>query len=565
MKKYLCLALVLVLVLALFAGCTKSGGNTNAGDGGKIDTNATYPSNPPLDWPQYEASDVGQNILPFDNVVAVTKNLPLTGEKVTYTAWWPLGGFGATYWTNMGEAANMQELENRTNIHIEYSNPSSAELSAAFPLMIASEDYCDMIYSANLYTGGGDKAIEDGVYIRLNELIDQYAPNYTAIRNYTDDARKGTITSAGNIWGFYNICFEHMPGYMGLNIRKDLMDKVGITERPATIDDWDKTLGTMMDALGTEYAIAIPPTGVTRHSAFLSAWDIGSDWFQRDGKVGYGPVEPEFRNYVELMIDWYNKGYLRNDFYAVPPDSYNNDITWQEYGTPGKMVAADGSNVFGSMLANYGDENAFGVAVRQPILKAGDECHIRFDQGVINGDQLAITTACKNPELLVSWVDYRYTYEGYKLLYYGIEGLTYIEDQPHHIFITDHIVNNPDGASPFQYLGKYTASILQCSVSDYTNGWCFLDPAYAEEITVWGQDKCDHNYPNIDLLTAEDGSEFSALYSDIETYINETVPKLIMGSISMDKYDDFVNQIKTMGIDRCIELKQAALDDYNNR
>ena len=562
MKKILCLALALILVLALFAGCNKDDGN-HSGGGAQIDTDATYTPNPPLDWPQYPASDVGQNILPFDNVVTVTKNLPLCGEKATYTAWWPLGGFGAQYWTNMSEAANMQELENRTNIHIEYSHPSSNELSAAFPLMIASEDYCDMIYSANLYTGGGDKAIEDGVYIRLNELIDAYAPNYTAIRNYTDDARKGTITSKGNIWGFYNICFEHMPGYMGLNIRQDYMDKVGITQRPVTIDDWDKTLGTMKDALNTEYAIAIPPTGVTRHSAFLSAWDVGSDWFQRDGKAMYGPAQPEFRNYVELMIDWYNRGLLRNDFYAVAPENYTSVIS-EDYGK-GDYVAVDGQNFFGSMLSRYSD-NAFGIAIRQPVLNRGDESHIRFDQGVINGDQLAITTACKNPELAVSWMDYRYTYEGYLLIYYGVEGLTYVRDGDHHISITDNIINNPDGKSPFSELFKYLATTQTCTLCDYTNGWCFLDPAYAEEITVWMQDKCDHNYPaNLGLLTPEDGAEFAAIYNDIDTYVQETIPKFIIGQISMDKYDDFVSQMYRMNLDRAIELKQIALDDYNNR
>ena len=32
-------------------------------------------------------------------------------------------------------------------------------------------------------------------YIRLNELIEEYAPNYN-VRNYTDEARKMTITNS---------------------------------------------------------------------------------------------------------------------------------------------------------------------------------------------------------------------------------------------------------------------------------------------------------------------------------------------------------------------------------
>jgi len=598
MKKAISLILAVMLILALVAGCTSGGtttttpapdsGSSSGGSTGSTGSTGSSDSTgedkpagtvtedgfvhnyTPLEWPEYPMSDVGQDVLQFD-MIATTKDLPLTDEKVTFTAWWPMGA--NDYRSGYNEAANMQELEARTNIHIEYQHPSTTEMVTAFPLMIASDDYTDMIFYAGLYTGGGDKAIDDGVYLRLNELIEEYAPNYTAIRNYTDEAKKMTISSAGNMAFFYNICKENMPGYMGLNIRKDFMERAGITERPVTIADWDETLGIMLDAIDeAEYAFGLPPTGVTRWSAFLSAWDIGSDWFQRDGVAMYGPNEAEFRNYVELMKSWYDKGYLRTDFYAVPPDNYNNDITWTDYGM-GKLVACDGSNTFGSMVANNSggaSPDGYGLAVRQPVLNEGDEIHIRFDQGVVNkgvssSEMLALTTSCTNPELLTSWVDYRYTFDGYLLLYYGVEGLTYYRTGDYHINITDHIVNNPDGVSPFSYLGKYTAGILQCSVSDYTNGWCFLDPAYAEEIKVWGLDKCDHNFPDIPLLSAADSGEFSSLYADIETYVAETVPKFIIGDLSMDDFDDFQAMLKTMGIDRCIELKQDALDDYNSR
>jgi|GEM_PF-831136 len=385
----------------------------------------------------------------FD-MVEKTKKLPLTEERVTFTAWWPISAGFATVYDNYADYPNMIEMENRTNIHIEYVHPSSSEVTVLFPLMLASEDYCDMIYYAGLYPGGGDKAIEDGVYIRLNELIEKYAPNYNTIRNYTEEARKMTITNSGNIWGFYNICKENMPGYMGLNIRKDYLDRIGYEGRPRTIDDWDHVLGRMLEEIDTlQYALAIPPTGKTQHSAFSSAWDVGSEWYQVNGKVKYGPAEPEYRNYVELMKRWYDKGYLRKDFYSVNPANYNNEVCWQDYGS-GACGATDGANSFGTMLYQFGmstDPNIFVVAVRQPVLKEGDETHLRFDQGVVNpgafnSEQLAITTACKDPALLTSWVDYRYTFDGYMLIYYGIEGLSYKFTDDYYINITENVIMN---------------------------------------------------------------------------------------------------------------------------
>jgi len=578
MKRILCVLLTAALIITLAASC--SGSNTvsspspsasapatdNAGNAGTTPSESGYVYTP-IDWGEYPASDVGQDILKFD-MVGKTKDLPLTDERVTFTAWWPISAGFATKFDNYADYPNMIELENRTNIHIDYYHPSANDVASNFPLMIASGDYADMIYYAGYYTGGGDRAIEDGVYIRLNELIDKYAPNYNAIRNYTDEARKMTITSSGNIWGFYNICKENMPGYMGLNIRKDYLDKMGYEGRPETIEDWDNVLGQMLDQIpGLQYALAIPPTGITRWSGFVSAWDVGSDWYQINGKVKYGPVEPDFRKYVELMKSWYDKGYLDKDFYGIPEADYNGALN-TEYGA-GAMGASDGSNMFGAMLYQFGiaaDPDINIVAVRQPVLNRGDEAKIRFDQGVINGEQLAITTACKNPELLTSWVDYRYTFDGYMLIYYGIEGLTYRMTGDYHINITDNVINNEEGLMGMTALfTNYVASVLQVSLSDYTNGWCFLDPRYADEIKVWAQDRIDYNYPNISFLNAEDAAEFAATFADIETYVKETVPKFIIGSISMDKYDEFVNRIKAMGIDRCIELKQTVLDDFNSR
>lgn len=38
-----------------------------------------------------------------------------------------------------------------------------------------------------------------------------------------------------------------------------------------------------------------------------------------------------------------------------------------------------------------------------------------------------------------------------------------------------------------------------------------------------------------------------------------------MGQMSLDDYDSYRDTLTQMGIDRCIELRQAALDRYNAR
>ena len=53
--------------------------------------------------------------------------------------------------------------------------------------------------------------------------------------------------------------------------------------------------------------------------------------------------------------------------------------------------------------------------------------------------------------------------------------------------------------------------------------------------------------------------------SDIETYRDENAIRYILGTENFDNYDKFVETIKSMNIDRAIEIKQAAYDRLQER
>lgn len=51
--------------------------------------------------------------------------------------------------------------------------------------------------------------------------------------------------------------------------------------------------------------------------------------------------------------------------------------------------------------------------------------------------------------------------------------------------------------------------------------------------------------------------------STITTYQDEQMVKFIMGTRSIDEFDDYVNEMKKMGIEKAIEIYQAAYDTYD--
>ena len=48
-------------------------------------------------------------------------------------------------------------------------------------------------------------------------------------------------------------------------------------------------------------------------------------------------------------------------------------------------------------------------------------------------------------------------------------------------------------------------------------------------------------------------------------WFTENNVKFINGQRSLDEYDAYRDQLKSMGIETCIKLQQAALDRYNAR
>ena len=63
-------------------------------------------------------------------------------------------------------------------------------------------------------------------------------------------------------------------------------------------------------------------------------------------------------------------------------------------------------------------------------------------------------------------------------------------------------------------------------------------------------------------MNVDESQEYTDLYADIETYQDENIVKFVVGDKSLDEFDDFVATLKQMGIERCVELEQAAYDRY---
>jgi putative aldouronate transport system substrate-binding protein len=66
-------------------------------------------------------------------------------------------------------------------------------------------------------------------------------------------------------------------------------------------------------------------------------------------------------------------------------------------------------------------------------------------------------------------------------------------------------------------------------------------------------------------MTADESDEFSTLYAEIKKVRDTMTTSFITGVVSIEKYDEFIQKLHQLKVDRVIELQQAAVDRYDSR
>ena len=544
MKKRLVAAMLAALmVVGTVAGCGKSAGTDTASAGG--DSSVTSDGGE-WTWPLKEKKEL--------NIWIVWSN---------------------DYVENPNDLKAIQKIEEETNVHVNWQVVDASSAQEQFGLMLASGEYPDIIRDVGTYyPGGTEKGVQDGVLADLTDVVDKYMPNYQALRKSNPSLEKDTMTDEGKIVGCRTITsyFGDVKGervWAGMALRKDWLDELGL-EVPRTIDQWETVLTAFKENYpDCEAPLMIGTNGADLFSHFLAAYGCLADFYKDGDTVKYAPLEPGYKEWLTLFHDWYQKGLIDPNFMSNAADM----ISPADYIGTGKAGA--GCEIWGltdEVLKTQGyttDEDFSLVATSSPVLKEGDTPEIGFATSDLVKEEVGIAKTTKDLELACRYLDYWYTKDAMMLDSLGIEGESYTVDDNGTYHLTDKMMDmvaNGEVNTPAEAV--YTYSLGTSDFGLYN--WGMFDPIYEGNAAVnaydeFNKDQFDLLLPSCMTMTDEENSEFVALYTDIETLTHENTVKFITGEQSLDDYDAFAEQLRTYNIDRCIELKQAALDRYNAR
>ena len=456
-----------------------------------------------------------------------------------------------------------KQLEEQTNVHIDFESVSFESYLSSYNIYIAAGDYADLLINVEgSYVGGTTAALDEGVIVDLTPFLEEYAPDYNAFLNSDPKLREGAYNADDQVLKF--IAAYDVPGIKnGSIVRGDWLEQLGV--EVTDIDSLHAYLLAAKDLFGADTPVFM----TSGANDFMTGFNIGSysvgggniGFYVEDGQVKTPLNQDAYRDYLTMMRDWFQEGLIYQDFATTFFDPHGNTLNQMIYNG---QVAVWATQLEGldDYKANATDPDFISAPIPSVTL-TGEKNHATAVEYVITDSSMCVSSNCENVPLAVSWMNYWYTDEGIRMYNYGPEGDAYhLEGDK--VVLEDFVLNNEYGVDVSSFLrmycpyGSFVGVYLRSRLTDYSSQ-LQLDAA-----RIW-TDSNDGAFviPNGVSVSAADNETLSSTASDILTYADTCIPKFIMGDMDIDtEWDTYIDTLESMGIADCVAIEQAAYDSY---
>lgn len=532
--KWLCLLLAITTAVGLTAACS---GKQPASQEGK-------------------EADKSDNVAPSG--MPIVKN-PISLRMVA--------GKAPTTAPDWNKVMLWQEYEKMTGVHVDWEMIPTDSLTEKRNIMLAGGDYPDAFFTASIPTADLFKYGSQGVFIKLNDLIDKYAPNVKKLLDEYPEVKKGLTMPDGNIYSLPMILdpkFTSVRAGGKMWLKQEWLDKLNIPE-PQTTDDFYKMLKAIkeQDPNGNGQPDEVPfaAVGVGSLINYLKgAWGLGNrgnahgnvDVDPQSGKLRFIPIDPNYKEMLQYMNRLYDEGLIAKDIFTLETSQF---------------LAKGSQGIYGAMITTspYTLMNQKGYVGATALAGPhGDRLYAAVGSPLASVGAFAITDHNKYPEATMRWIDYLYGDEGSKMFFMGFKDKSYEETPDGELKYTEEITNNPNGLTFEQALVKYVVwpgggypNIVR---QKYFKGAESLPEAVAAA-QKFSQYFPKEIWPPFSF-TPEENEKMAALGADLTSYVNEMQAKFITGKSPFAEWDNYVATLRKMGLDEYMKIYEAAYNRY---
>ena len=482
-------------------------------------------------------------------------------QKTLSLAWAPLTV--VNQFCDWSETPFVKAWEAKTGVKLEIVNP------ADFSVYFASGNYADIIYYQwNKYPGGASKAIEDGIIIPLEDKVAEYAPDYLALLQSDKNWLNQCTTPDKHLYAFNFVRGDRrLLTSNGMFIRADWLKELNM-EIPETPDELYNALVAFRDQKGATAPMTC--TGWWMEHAldngmFSSAFGlVKGNYYQLDGKVHYGYSEAAYKGVLEFLHKLYDEKLLDRSYLTMDGTTLTSNML---NGISGAMLHSGGGMAgIVTTARNAGDEGFTMGALPYLVANRGEKAMGGQISSNIPGGAAAISTSCKDVETAMKFLNWGYTKEGATLMNFGVEGESFTLVDGVETY-TDLINHNPDGKTMQQALGQYTLAWHEgpfCQDINYLLQYWAM-PEQQQALIAFTDNTAEETVLPTLSVPGELTDEYSAIFSEVNTYVREQTVAFISGERSLDEFDAYLQTLKALKVERMVEIYQLALDEFNAR
>jgi putative aldouronate transport system substrate-binding protein len=483
---------------------------------------------------------------------------PIVDQTVTVNALIQRPGHVPTAFDEQTLIAEMQE---RANIDIVFEEVPVAQVREKTNLLFASREFPDMIFVAGVNDRLLWDAAQAGDVWALNDLVDEYAPNWKRAFEERPVIRNAISMPDGN--------------YYSLPYYREILNDFGIRDIQAINVDWLHTLGLEMPTTTEELYQTLKafrqgiddgtlPADSIPWYFFFHSW-VGGEWeiynafglwmkgqgagSQRYLSVNNGTVE--FGATDEKLKDAVNYLHRLLSEDLIPEEVFTD--AWDDYLAKTRSVPPI-TGMWGSYFIVTPVEEWFDPL--PPVAGPAGVQRFRSQPVRLQKNQFTLFTKFELPEVMVrfidAWADDDFSVQasyGGPMIEQGADGTRTVVGRG-----TDWYNHGPHNHFP-SYISKRASDAVR-----WTGEQGFRDQ-YVNEVFaphLWPQDR---HFAYI-TFNDEEQEELSILQTEIGDYVKRAIAGWIVDGNVDAEWDDYLKQLDRIDLPKAMEIYQAAYDRF---
>ncbi|MFD1992385.1 ABC transporter substrate-binding protein [Paenibacillus nicotianae] len=463
-----------------------------------------------------------------------------------------------------------KRLEEKTGIHINWKNYTTDQFIEKRNLAVASGDLPDGIFDAGYTDYDLLKLAKDGVIIPVDDLINNYMPNFQKVLKKAPEYKKMITAPDGHIYSFPWIeelgtgkgAIQSVDDFPWIN--QAWLKKLGL-KMPTTTEELKQVLIAFktQDPNGNGEADEIPLSFIDKPGGedltFLyGSFGLGDNWdhtvVTNDGKVVFTASDNGYKDAINYIHSLYQEGLI---------DVESSQQDWNTYLAKGKdkryglYFTWDKANITGS-----NDD----YELMNPLAGPNGQINVTRTNGMgFDRGKMVITSTNQQVEATAKWIDQ---------LYEPLQSVqdnwgTYGDTKEQNIFkfdpkkgMLEHL--SLEGSAPVEVRQKTNIAGPLAVLNEYYGKYTTMPDDAAARLKLMKKVmvphmQADHIYPKV-FFSIEELDRLSTIETDLFAYVQRKRTEWYQNGKVNEEWPAYLQELDRLGLQEWLQIKQSGYD-----